>query len=345
MTRRGAPWPAAAATLPTMSLRQGVAAAVPTATFVIQRVALTIVTLWLLATIVFLLVNVLPGDVGRTILGPFASQETVDALNQKLGVDRPLLIRYFDLLRGLVTLDLGNSFGSGQPVVPELASAIARSAKLAGLALVLTVPLGVLAGMYAAFRRDRLADRLVVLFAVSTSAIPAFVTGTVMIVVIGVQLKWLPVIANPRDDADIVTQLRYMLMPACALVLVYVGYIARMARASTIEVLESDFIRTAYMKGLTTRQVITRHVLRNAMIPTVAVIAVQVGYLFGGIVAVEKVFNYPGMGQMLLFAAGQKDIPILAAGVIAVGVVYAAASLVADLVIAWMNPRLRLQGD
>ncbi|HEY8636113.1 MAG TPA: ABC transporter permease, partial [Candidatus Limnocylindrales bacterium] len=141
------------------------------------------------------------------------------------------------------------------------------------------------------------------------------------------------------------TQLRYLLMPATAMAIVYFGYIARMTRAGAIEVLQSDYARTATMKGLTTGQTMRRHVLRNALIPTVAVIAVQVGYLFGGIIAVEKIFNYNGMGQTMLFAAQQKDIPMLTAGAIVIGIVYMFATLVADMTIAWMNPRLRLDAD
>ncbi len=159
------------------------------------------------------------------------------------------------------------------------------------------------------------------------------------------QLELLPVIARPPPNADLLTEIRYLLMPALSMAIVYFGYIARMTRAGTIEVLQSDYTRTATMKGLTTGQTMRRHVLRNALIPTVAVIAVQIGYLFGGIIAVERIFNYNGMGQTMLFAAERKDIPTLTAGAIIIGIVYMLATLVADLVIAWMNPRIRLEGS
>jgi peptide/nickel transport system permease protein len=224
-------------------------------------------------------------------------------------------------------------------------AAIGRSAKLAGLALALTIPLAIAAGLFAARRRDRPVDRAIVLLGVTSSSIPEFVTGTILVVVVGVGLKALPVLATPPANADIFTTLRYLLMPATAMAIVYFGYIARMTRAGTIEVLQSDYTRTATMKGLTTAQVMVRHVLRNALIPTVAVIAVQVGYLFGGIIAVEKIFNYNGMGQTMLFAAQRKDIPMLTAGAIVIGIVYMVATLVADMTIAWMNPRIRLDAD
>ena len=315
------------------------------ARFLTRRLLLALVTLWLLVTIVFVISNVLPQDVGRTILGPFAPQESVDALNERLGTNRPLPIRYIESIQGIITLDFGESFVSGQAVLPQILAAAGRSAKLAGLALAITIPVSIAAGLYAARRRDRKVDRAIVLLGVTSSSIPEFITGTILVVVVGVQLGWLPVLATPPPDANVLTQIRYLLMPAIAMAIVYFGYIARMTRAGTIDVLESDYTRTATMKGLTTTQTMRHHVLRNALVPTVAVIAVQIGYLFGGIIAVEKIFNYNGMGATMLFAAKNKDLPMLTAGVIVIGIVYMVATLGADLITAWMNPRIRLDAS
>jgi peptide/nickel transport system permease protein len=313
--------------------------------YLLRRLVLGLITLWLLATIVFAITNILPTDVGRTILGPFAPPETVAALNERLGTNRPIPVRYVDSIVGLVTLNFGDSFVNGQAVLPQVLGAVGRSAKLAALALLITIPLSIAAGLYAARRRDRLADRAIVLAGVTLSSIPEFVTGTILVVVVGVQLKLLPVLATAPENADLLTQVRFLLLPAVAMAIVYFGYIARMTRAGTIEVLQSDYIRTATMKGLTTVQTMRRHVLRNALVPTVAVIAVQIGYLFGGIIAVEKIFNYNGMGATMLYAAQRKDLPMLTAGVIVIGLVYMVATLLADLIIAWMNPRIRLEAD
>lgn len=315
------------------------------ARFITRRLVLSLLTLWLLASIVFIIANVLPNDVGRTILGPFAPQESVDALNERLGTNRPLIERYVDSIVGVFTLDFGDSYVTGQPVLPTLAAAILRSAKLAALALLITIPVAIGAGLLAARRRDRPADRAVVLLGLTSSSIPEFVTGTILVVLVGVQLKLLPVIARPPANADPLTEIRFLLLPALSMAFVYFGYIARMTRAGTIEVLQSDYTRTATMKGLTVGQTMRRHVLRNALIPTVAVIAVQIGYLFGGIIAVERIFNYNGMGQTMLFAAERKDIPTLTAGAIIIGIVYMVATLLADVIIAWMNPRIRLEGS
>jgi peptide/nickel transport system permease protein len=312
--------------------------------WLLRRLLLSLITLWLLATLVFIITNILPNDIGRTILGPFAPQESVDALNAKLGTNDPLIEQYARAMRSLVTLDWGTSFQNGKPVTGLIVAAIGRSGILAAYALILTIPIAILAGLFAGRRRDRPSDRAIVLFGLTFSSIPEFVIGTVLVIVLGVQLKLLPVLATPPANASILDLLRFLLMPALAMALVYFGYIARMTRAGTIDVLESDYIRTATMKGLTTAQTIRRHVLRNALVPTVAVIGVQIGYLFGGIIGVEKIFNYNGMGQMMLFAAQRKDIPVLTAGVIVIGIVYMLATLAADLIIAWMNPRVRLEG-
>jgi peptide/nickel transport system permease protein len=311
--------------------------------WLLRRLVLSLITLWLLATLVFIITNVLPNDIGRTILGPFAPQESVDALNEKLGTNKPLPEQYLHSMRSLVTLDWGNSFQNNRPVMPQILDAIARSGILAAYALILTIPVAIFAGLFAGRRRDRPSDRAIVLTGLTFSSIPEFVIGTFLVVVLGVQLHLLPVLATPPPNASILDMAYYLLMPALSMAIVYFGYIARMTRAGTIEVLESDFIRTATMKGLTTTQTMRRHVLRNALVPTVAVIGVQIGYLFGGIIGVEKIFNYNGMGQMMLFAAQRKDIPVLTAGVIVIGIVYMVATLAADLIIAWMNPRVRLE--
>lgn len=311
--------------------------------WLLRRLVLSLITLWLLATLVFVITNILPNDIGRTILGPFAPQESVDALNARLGTNDPLIEQYARAMKSLVTLDWGNSFQSGKAVMPLILDAISRSGLLAAYALALTIPVAIIAGLIAGRRRDRPSDRAIVLFGLTFSSIPEFVIATFLVVVLGVQLRLLPVLATPPPKASPLDLARFLLMPALAMALVYFGYIARMSRAGTIEVLESDYIRTATMKGLTTSQTMRRHVLRNALVPTVAVIGVQIGYLFGGIIGVEKIFNYNGMGQMMLFAAQRKDIPVLTAGVIVIGIVYMVATLAADLIIVWMNPRARLE--
>lgn len=310
--------------------------------FVIRRVALALVTLLLLTLIIFAISNILPQNVGRAILGPFASPEAVAELNRQLGTDQPLINQYLQLLKGVVTFDFGISYQTGQPVRGIIATTLANSARLAVLALALTIPLGLIGGIFAALRKGRLSDRIIVMFGLAGSAIPEFVTSTFLVFLLGLKLNVLPVLATYPPGSGIGTQIYYLLMPALALVLVYFGYIARMARAGTITALESDYTRTALMKGLPRGQVLRKHVLRNALLPTISVIATQTGYLFGGLLAVELIFNVNGLGRLLVTAAKAKDLPVLSAGVLVIGIIYMVATLLADLLISWLNPRIRL---
>jgi peptide/nickel transport system permease protein len=292
---------------------------------------------------VFLIVNVFPDNPGRNILGPFASQETVDALNEELGANDPLLDQYGRLLKSVVTFDWGDSFQYGVPVTDVLWPALRRSAKLAALALVLVVPLAIAAGMFAARRRNTLTDRTIVTLGLASSSIPDFVSGVTLQYLIGVKLGWFQVLALPPEGSGIITQIDYLMLPALALVVVYFGYIARMTRAGTIQALDADYTRTAVMKGLGRGKVTRGHVMRNALQPTVSVIGVQIGYILSSLIALELIFNYPGLGSLIKGAASAKDFPLLTAGVILVGVIYMVCTLLADLVIAWMNPRARLE--
>ncbi len=310
--------------------------------YVLRRIGLAFITLLLLSVIVFAISNVLPQDVGRAILGPFASAEAVADLNRQLGTDQPLVTQYLRLLRGLVTFDFGTSYQTGQPVGQVLSATLANSAKLAFLALLLTVPLGIVGGVVAAMRKNRLLDRVIVTLGLAGSAIPEFVTCTFLIFLLGLRLNVLPVLANWPDGSGVATQAYYLTMPALALVLVYFGYIARMARAGTITALEADYTRTATMKGMARTEVLRKHVLRNALLPTISVVATQIGYLFGGLLAVETIFNVNGLGRLMVTAAKAKDLPVLAAGVMIIGVIYMVATLCADLLISYLNPRIRL---
>ena len=312
------------------------------ARFLLKRIGLGLVTLFLLSVIVFGISTVLPGNVGRAVLGGFATQESVDALNEQLGTDRPIVVQYADWAGGLLHGDLGMSFESQVPAWDLLGPALANSAKLAFVAFLLCVPLSILGGVIAGLRYRKLTDKSITIAGISLSAMPDFVTGIFLILVFGIWLGWLPVTAQWEEGASLLTQLKYLLLPAMTLTIVLFGYIARITRASMIEALDSDYARTAYLKGLASSVVVRRHVLRNALLPTIAVVAVQVGYLFGGLVAVEYLFNYRGIGALILEAAQGKDLPLLTSGVLVVGALYLIVTLIADILYALLNPRIRL---
>jgi peptide/nickel transport system permease protein len=311
--------------------------------FILRRVASALVTLWLLVTIVFVMVSVIPGDVGRQVLGAFAPEADVVAYNAKIGTDDPLIQQYGRALKQVVTLDFGNSYQSGVKVDSIIFPAVFRSGKLALLGLLFSIPAGIAAGVFAARRQDKFGDRAVVQLGLASSSMPEFVPAAVLVAVVCVKLKWGKVFANPPDGTSIFGQLGYLWTPALAMAIVYFGYIARMTRAGVITALHADYARTATMKGLSKGRVMRGHILRNALAPTITVISVQIGYLFGGIIGVERVFNYPGLGSIMLGAVGKKDIPVLQGAVLLVGIIYMLATLLADLTIAFLNPRVRLE--
>ena len=314
------------------------------ALFLLRRLGLMILTLWILSLIVFFAGQILPSDPGRIILGNLASPSSVQALDHQLGVDRPLLTRYLSWLGGLLHGDFGTSYTYQSAFEPFIRAALINSVKLAVLAFVIVVPLGILGGVIAALYVGRGADRVISVTGLSLSSVPEFVSGIVVIVVFGVALKVLPVTASAGTGAGVFSQFRHLILPAIPLVFVLFGYIARMARAGTIEALNSDYARTAVLKGLPQRTVIRRHVLRNSLLPTITVIATQTGYLIGGLVVVETLFNYQGLGNLIFKAAQAKDFAMLEAGVLVIGVVYVLATLAADLLLTLLNPRLRIGG-
>jgi len=290
---------------------------------------------------VFASAQLLPGDIGRNILGPFASPADVERFNRMVGVDRPIWVQYWDWISHFVRGDLGNSLQYNVPVGDLLGPSLVNSLKLAALAFVLVVPLSLLGGTIAALRRNRLTDRAITVSGLSLTSIPEFVTAIVLIVIFGVVLDWLPVNATAPPDAGFFTQVEFLLLPSLALVAVLFGYIARITRAGVIEAIDADYTRTAFLKGLTSRQVMGRHVLRNSLLPTIAVVATQVGYLIGGLLVIEKLFNYDGIGQRIYVAAQNKDFTLLQSGVLIVGIVYLVATFVADVLYSLLNPRIR----
>ena len=311
--------------------------------YVAHRLALGLVSLLLLSMMVFAAAQVLPGNPGRLVLGREATAEAVEQFNHSLGIDRPLPVRYLDWLSDAVRGDFGANYSDGRPVTDDLVPALQRSLFLAVYAFVLCIPISILAGVIAALRRGRLSDRVITVGGLSLAVIPEFVLGAILVTLLGpAWLNWFPGIAGALIDASFATKLDSLFLPALALALVLFGYIARMARAGTMEALDADFTRTATLKGLRRRDVLTRHVLRNGLLPTIAVISTQVGYLFGGIVAIEKLFGYPGIGFLTLTAAQIKNFPMLLACTLVLGIVYFIATLTGDLLTAALNPRVRL---
>jgi peptide/nickel transport system permease protein len=313
----------------------------PLARFIMRRLGLGLLTLVLLSMAVFALAQVLPGDVGRAVLGPYADQHQVDLLNHQLGVDRPIVVQYLDWIWNFLHGDMGNSLQYQVPVWDLLQPALVNSLKLAAEAFVIFVPFGILGGILAALRRGRMTDRMITVGGLSLTAVPEFVSAIVLIVIFGLLLQWLPVTAASPAGASVATQLEHLLLPSLAITTVLFGYVARMTRAGTITALDADYTRTATLKGLSTGEVTRVHVLRNSLQPTIAVVATQTGGLLGSLLVIEKIFNYNGLGQRIYTAAQFKDFTMLEAGVLIVGIGYLLTTLIADVCYALLNPRIR----
>lgn len=309
-----------------------------------KRLLLSLMTLWLLSVMVFAGGQFLPGDVGRAILGPLADAGAVANLNRELGLDRPLLVQYWDWISHFVLGDMSMSYAYRSPVAPFIMDALAFSVKLGLVAFCLVVPSGIAAGLWSALYFGRAVDRIVSVLSLSATVLPEFVTGIVLILIFGVWLQWLPITANWPEGSGPLTQIYYLLLPSLPLVLVLFGYIARMTRGGTIDVLDSDYTRTAVLKGLPWPVVLWRHVLRNALLPTITVIATQLGAMIGGLVIIEVLFHYPGIGSLIYDAARAKDFPMLQAGVFVIGAIYTLAALAADILYSLLNPRVRFGG-
>jgi len=244
-------------------------------------------------------------------------------------------------MRGFVQGDLGLSLASQTPVWSILQPALVNSLKLAGLAFLIVVPLSILGGIVAGLRSGTSGDRTITIFGLSMSAMPEFVTGILLILVFVIWLGWLPVTAQWNEGAGPLTQVKHLLLPSVCLALVLFGYIARITRAGVIEAADADYTRTAHLKGLPTHTVIRRHVLRNALLPTIAVVATQTSYLVGGLLIVEGLFNYQGIGLQVYLSAQQKDFTVLTSGVLVLGLVVLIVTLAADILYGLLNPRVR----
>ena len=314
------------------------------ARYILRRLLLLIVTLLITSAIIFVLTQLLPGDVARLILGRDASEQARALFREEFGLDDPALTQYVRWLGGFVTGQWGRSFSAGNPAVrPLVLDRLGNSLILAGYTLLISIPLSILLGIIAALRENTWADGAISISSLALIGLPEFVSGIILINVFALRLGWFDSTSLVQDGMTPGDWIRILTLPAITASFVLVGYVARMTRAGMIDELKKSYVRTATLKGIPRRTVIVRHVLRNGLLPTITVIAISVGWLIGGIVVIENVFNYPGMGSLLVTAVKQKNLPVLQAVVMIIVFFFAAANLAADLLYAALNPRIRLE--
>ncbi len=314
------------------------------AKFLIRRTFLLLVTLLVASAIIFALTQLLPGDVARLILGRTASDSAIEQFNERFGLNNPAPMQYISWLGRFIIGDWGISYtGGNAPVRPLVLERLGNSLILAGFTLLISLPPSIALGVLAALRENTWVDGTVSVASLSVVGLPEFVTGILLVNIFVLRLGWFEAIAVITDDMGVVDWLRVLVLPAITASFVLVGYVARMTRAGMIDELKKSYVRTAQLKGLSQRQVILKHVLRNALLPTITVVAISIGWLIGGIVVIENVFRYPGIGSLLVDAVNQKNIPVLQAVTMVVVFGFAFSNLIADILYAVLNPRIRLE--
>jgi peptide/nickel transport system permease protein len=310
--------------------------------YLIRRISFIILTLFLASIIIFSVTQLLPGDVAGIILGQFATEQAILNLREELGLNRPLHIQYLDWAGNFIRGDWGNSITSRLPVRPMVMQRLGNSAMLAGMALLIYVPLGIFFGVIAALKRDKWPDQLISGVSMAFVGLPEFVSGLLLITFLAIGTGWFPANSSIDVDATFAEAFPYLILPAITVSLTGLGYIARMTRSGTIDVLRTDYIRAADLKGLSARQVLIKHVLRNSLLPTVTVVAMGIGWLLGGLIVTEAVYGYPGLGRLIVYGIQRQDLPLIQASSMIVVGIFSLSNLAADILYGFLNPRIRV---
>jgi peptide/nickel transport system permease protein len=310
--------------------------------YLARRLAAVVLVLFIVSFAVFAITLILPGNAAVMILGEYATPEQLVALTERLGLDRPWYVQYLDWMSGLLAGDWGMSLRLSQPVSGLIATAFANSAMLAVTALVAVTVVAIPLGILAALRRGTVIDLGIGLLAYVGTAMPEFVTATLLIVFLaGPNSGVFPAGGFVAPWESVPGFLAHVALPAGTLALILTAHIARQVRSEMSDVLGSDYVRAARLKGLPEGTVVRRHALRNSLAPAVAVISLDIGYLLGGIIVVEEIFAWPGLGRVLMYALENRDLPVIQGVTLVLAMVYALSNLLSDLVIAALDPRVR----
>ena len=311
------------------------------ALYVVQRLAAVLGVIVLTSVLVFLATHALPASIAEVMLGQYATPETVAALEEKLGLTRPLLTQYWEWAGGALRGDLGRSLVMEVPIAPVLWTALGRSAVLGAAGLLIVAALGIAFGVVAAVRRGRIVDHLASGFTMVGLSVPEFFWGLLLILLFGSYLRLLPTSGYGTLQQGAGAYVAHLVLPVLTLTIGLLAHVARLTRSSMLEVLDTGYVKAARARGLPEWSVVLRHALRNALLPTITVLAQDVGFLIGGIVAVETIFAYPGIGRLLVYALERHDLPLMEAVILVLTAVQCLANLVADLLYAVLNPQIR----
>jgi len=311
--------------------------------YILRRIGFLALTFILTSLIIFTITQFLPGDVARVILGREAGEAQVQALREELGLNDPLPVQYVRLLGDFVTGDWGQSFSTKSEIRPLVLGRLRNSLMLAFITIIIAVPLAVFLGVIAGLNENKASDNIISVSSLSVVGLPEFVTGLLLIQIFSFNLRLLPANSSIKPGASFMESLPMLILPALTATFVLLAYITRLTRAGVVEELKADYTRTAILKGMSRRTVVVKHVLRNALLPTITVIAISFGWLISGLIVIENVFNYPGLGRLMVFAIDRRDLPLLQAVTLVTVLGFAFANLIADLLYAYLNPRIRLE--
>ncbi len=311
--------------------------------FIVRRVLLSIVVLLLITILAFFLLHIMPGDPATIMLGMDVSQERIDSLRSELWLDRPLLVQYGHWLFNAIQGDLGKSVSFREDATGIIADRLPVTIHLSLLSLILSTIIGIAAGIICAIKRGGILDSVITLLANIGIAIPIFWLGILGIYSLGLHLGWLPIQGYTSPFDDLWLSIKKSIMPVICLAIPAIAVLARQTRSSMLEVVRQDYIRTAWSKGLRERSVVLKHALKNALIPVVTVLGIQLRTLVGGAVLVETVFNIPGMGRLLVNSVINKDFIIVQACILVIATVVLLGNLLVDISYGWLDPRIRYQ--
>lgn len=307
----------------------------------VQRCSLALIVLALVSLIVFVMVELLPGDAAAAYLGRNATPEGLERVRATLGLDRPAPERFLNWMVGLLRGDLGDSLARQEPINAFMWMRLRNSLLLGLTAALVGFPLAIGLGILAGLTRDRLPDLLISTISLIGMSLPEFVTATLLIYLFSIQLRLFPAVTLVNPDAPLLEMLPNIVLPILTLIILLTAYILRVVRTSIIEVMRSDYIRVARMKGLASPMIILRHALPNALLPTLTIAALTVAWLIGNLFVIEVVFNYPGIGTLMLTAIHDRDLPLVQSIAVVMALIYVLANLLADLLTLLLNPRLR----
>jgi peptide/nickel transport system permease protein len=312
--------------------------------YALKRLGAVVIVLTLMSVLVFLATHALPSNTAQLILGQYSTPETQAALEHKLGLDLPLTTQYWRWADGVLHGDLGQSLVMERPVAPVLWEALSRSAVLALSAMAVVTVLGPALGVVAAVNQGRWIDHTATVFTYVGISVPEFYWGLVLILVFGSTFHLLPTSGAVDLSDGVLSWVAHLVLPVITLTLALLAHVSRLTRSSMLEALDSNYVKVARARGMPERVVILRHALRNALLPTITVLAQDFGFLIGGIVAVEAIFAYPGIGQLLIFALNRQDLPVMQSAILVLTAIYCMANLGADLLYGVANPRIRYGG-